>query len=934
MLVGGVTFLTLRYVGRDDVDRVGDAASPRYATMPFPTTLSLAGPDRGRIGSQFRFSVETFAEADVRSITLYDGAHPVDMIEAPTPGRATSLALPGLSVGRHLVHATVTDVDGETASTAPMSVLVGEAPGEDPVPVEVPTAPGERLPDVATRLGLPRADLLAVAGGRVVALVAPDAGIDVVEGDAASVTLGPNLGALAITADGRGCGVRLLASNATEPVTFFRGGGSTNGWLQLGRARTDGTLDVADLSPGAHVFFARSDGSDSEPVEVTVPDRCATAYGWTGNASIVDGELVLAQPVSNAFLHLSVDGKPWIRVPASQDEAIDAGTRTSIAHLLPALQGTHLQLEVWSFQGDIPIRRAAGDLKVPGDAAISDVVGAPSAVSLTVATAAGERTGVQLDSQDEELTFTWTAASTAVSRVRWQVLVADRSSSDLSRAPSGLLATGVSEGERTGSFTIDTADIPRADAIPAASGGAGGKAGTAIALQPPQSTGTLSTQASYGAIVPVSTLTSVAEPVELPVAGSAVFVRVVTEDGPAAASPDVVVHLPTPQSAATGVDFEVTNIRADAGNAPNPAAVGCLLVDVPWNAKGDEPGYDAAADPWAFTRGVAKAFYPKDGTWCPGAFPPPAGCDAWYCEVVDFVVDAAGAIVAVVVQVYELVSYAYNSAIETVVDVVSKLNPLCVALGAAGGGAGKSCETVTGFATRAAITAVLASVGLPPSLPTVGQLEAIAAGELDQLAVEVMRQLGVPCDTVRAPDGFDAALEVAGDELDAPVLADASDPCLAVAHLLIGEVRARATADGQRALADASGLPSFPQVAGFSMKADPRGQVDPLEVEVAARVVEGNADPSGVFCQVIFYDPHRTGLQRVGPFHPQTIRLTPSSADGRTWSGTGVRVAAPGPTLVQDLQGGAWDLAIRSYHPATCHIEATTTTVVVGPPPP
>ncbi|HVK30010.1 MAG TPA: hypothetical protein VM575_16840, partial [Nocardioides sp.] len=258
-------------------------------------------------------------------------------------------------------------------------------------------------------------------------------------------------------------------------------------------------------------------------------------------------------------------------------------------------------------------------------------------------------------------------------------------------------------------------------------------------------------------------------------------------------------------------------------------------------------------------------------------------------------------------------------------------NPLCVALGAASSGAGDGCETVVGFATRAAVTAVLASVGLPPSLPTTEQLEAMAAGELDALAVEVMKQLGVPCDSAKAPSGFDTALAEAGSALDAPVLGAAADPCLAVAHLLIGEVRERAVADAERALADASGLPSFPSVEGFTMTADPRGRTDPLTVDVVASVAEANADPTGIFCQVVVHDPHRKGIQSVGPYGSFLIRLEPSSKDGRTWSGRGVRMPS-GTDVVTRLQGASYDVGVRSQHPSECRIPDTSGTVALRAP--
>ncbi|MFW6869032.1 hypothetical protein ACOACQ_16695 [Nocardioides sp. CPCC 206347] len=944
LLVAGVTVLFLERRS-DDPEPAAAGGDARYAAMPFPSTLSLEGPDRGRIGSVFRFAAEGFSDKGLTSVTLYDGARPLD-VDQPAGG-SSSLQLPALSVGRHTVHAVLTDEDGKVSETAPVTVLVGQAPGDEDVPVPVPLLPDEDTQDVAERIGVPSADVLLGTGkarGTAVIQVAPDAGVALLNGPDLAIIDGPVLDGLTITAAGKGCGVTLEAKGAEE-LTFFRGG-SAAGWVQVGRPQKDGRTDVPDLSPGTHVFFARagkgaSGELESGKVEVTVPDRCRDAFGWTGDASIVDGELAVPQANGLVFLHLSVDSRPWIRVPASQDELIAVGTRTSIAHLLPALNGRHLQFEVWRMSGDIPVRVASGELRVPSDGTLASVVGQPSAISLTVKTPDGPRTGIQLGTKHQELELDWAAASPAATRVRWQVLTTNSGASNLALNPPGLLASGVSEASgggsgRSGSFTIDTASIPRADAKPAPSKGSGKGSGTgsvAVALQPPMPTGTLTDQASYGAIVPVTDLTEVAAPVELPVEGSTVYVRVVAEAGPAAASPSVFVQLPTHQSDKTGVDFAVNTVKVDAGRAPNPKAVGCLVVDVPWD-KGPAPKWDTTSPTASqdFQSYVASQFYRQSGTYCPGAFPPPKGCDAWYCEVVDFIVDAAGAIVSVVVQVYELVSYAYNGVISGVVDIVSKLNPLCLALGAGGAGdAAKSCETVTGYATKAAIGAVLASVGLPPSLPSVEQLEAIASGELDQLAVELMKQLGVPCDAATPPAGFDTALATAGEELDAPVLAAAANPCLAVAHLLIGEVRAKATADAERAMADASGLPAFPDVPGFSMTADPRGLADPLTVEVSASVVDENADLTGIFCQVIVEDPHRSGVNSIGPYPWFTIQLRPTSSNGRTWKGTGARLPTIGATTVADLQGATHDVSARSYHPSDCRIPLTTEPVTVGP---
>lgn len=955
LLVTGVTVLFLRHQDRQDAEPAR-AEPATYASMPFASTLSLDGSDRGRVGSVFRFSVEGFSDAGVAAVTLYDGARAMDTVSPDDAGRI-AVSLPALSVGRHTVHAAVTDKDGVVSASAPMSVLVGQAPGEQDVPVEVPVEPDETLADVAERIGVPATDLLV--GSRAIkptqqvpvdvgvfAMVPPDAGVELLAGNDAVITPGPAVGGFALAGTASGCDVALAASGADDDVTFFRGGASTAGWIQLGRPQADAETEVADLSPGTHVFFARSGGMSSSQVSVTVPDRCADSFGWTGDASIVDGQLILPKAANGVFVHLSVDGQTWRRVPASQDELISAGVRTSIAHLLPSLAGRRLEVRVFQMNRDVPMPLASGALRLPSDRTIASVVGEPSAVDLSVDSPEGPRSGIQLESRDKRVDFTWNGASTATTRVRWQVLTSASGASSLGLSPPGLLASGVSEasgtgslGGRSGTFTIDTADLPRADRQEPGAGSGG--ATTAVALKPPSPIGTLSDRPAFGAVVPVADLDGVVPAVELPVEGSTVYVRVVTEVGPAAASPSVFMVLPRHQSAGTGVDYDVNTVKVDAGRAPNPELVGCLKVVVPWGpggvtdpmsptgGAGGGPGVPTAD---AFQRYVASQFYKTSGVYCPGAFPPAKGCDAWYCEVVDFVVDAAGAVVGVVVQLYSLVVYAYNGVISTVVDVLTELNPICAALGAADAGdAASACKTVTGFATQAAISAVLASVGLPPSLPSAEELEAIASGELDRLAVELMKNLGVPCDAVTPPAGFEDALAVAGEQLDSPVLAAAADPCLAVAQLLIGSVREAATSSGQQALADASGLPSFPTVEDLVMTPDPRGQADPLQVEVSLTARDTDADTAGVTCLVQVHDPNRPGIRSVGPYPPFVIALKPTNSSGRTLKGRGAAYPSLHGTTVAELQGASYEVGVRRSHPSTCSFADTVETVTLSP---
>lgn len=955
LLVTGMAVLYLRHQDREDAEPA-KATTSTYATMPFASTLSLQGADRGRVGSAFQFAAEGFSAVGVASVTLYDGARAVDTVVPDGTGQVP-LVLPALSVGRHTVHAAVTDKDGKVSDTAPVQVLVGVAPGREDVPVEVPVLPGETPTDVSERLGVPVENLLTGArkidpkvplptGVRVVAVVPPDAGIDLLRGESPVVTAGHDPGPLTLTAQEHPCGVELTAEGADGKVTFFRGSGGTGGWVQIGRPQGDGKTTIDGLTPGQHVFFARADQGagyvTSGQVSVIFPDNCGDDDGWTGTASIEDGDLIIPKDAPGAFVLLSVNGTTWHRVPASQDEFFYAHQRTSLAHLLPSLAGNRLQLQVFSVTNDIgPMQVASGELRVPTDRTIASYIGEPSAVSLTVDTKSGPASGITLESTDKTLDFTWNGASKATTRVRWQVLTTRTTASDLSLNPPGLLASGVSEasdtgnlGDRSGTFSIDTASIPRADReAPGVKG-----SGTAVALRPPAIGGVLNTEPAYASIVPVSDLTEAAAPVDLPVEGSTVFVRVVPETGPAAASPSVFVSLPAHQSVKKGVDFNVNTVKVDAGRAANPKFAGCAQVEVPWGkflppdpfTSGD--GVGTAEE---FDRYYAGHHYPQSGLYCPGDWPPPEECDEWYCEVGEFLYDAAGVLIGFVVEVYSIVSHVYNGLIDGVVNVLTELNPICAALGAGGEGkAAKSCKTVTGFATKAAISAVLTTVGLPPSLPSIEELEAIASGELDALAVELMKGLGVPCDAVTPPDGFDDALAVAGEKLNAPVLSAAADPCLAVAHLLIANVRKAAVASAQQGLAASSGMPDFPDIEGLTMKADPRGLSDPMKVEVSITVRDVDADTTGLDCSAVAYRPATAGgpgygLQSIGPYGFFRFTLSPTNATGRTFKGTGVRYPIDGGVVAE---GAQFPVTVGPNQPTGCRFATTVETGTVRAP--
>jgi hypothetical protein len=1001
VLVAGVAVLVRDRDDAEATDEAVELALPPLAEMPFASTVSVAGPSTVQVGQQVRLSAAGYSEAPIERVDLFDGARRVASVPGPRAASAASVSMPALSVGQHLVHVQVTDADGAVSKSAPVSVDVAPAPGEETVPVEVQADEGETIGELAERFDVepevlivqppapapdpavpgdlpdPPAplppdtplDAEVPAGATVVINVPPDAGADLAGGTEAAV-IAPSPAAsdeLVVTAEVTGCSgrVRLTAANAPGAVTFFRASAGVPGWVQAGTTEGDGAVDVATPGSGTHVFFVRSGQDESAEVAVVVPPACAADLGWTGDASIVDGILTLPQSYQNVYLYLSVGGA-WQRVPASQDQFIPVGVRTDVSSLLPALAGERLDLQVWRVFGDnFTTQVASGSLEVPEGQTMADVVGEPNALSLSVDGPDGPAKGIVLDSEDRILRFRWTAASPRADQIVWQVLTKPLPTSNRDLLPDGLLATGVSERTGTGAeggtgdFTVRTNELPRRPgtttsptSTPSTPGSSGGGI---VLLQPPLVAAGIPKLggSAFAATVALDAAEAgqvLESIIGLPAPGDQVHVRILSvPDGStvAAASTTIPVQLPVPQSVETSLDFRVDSVDVDAGRAPNPAYAQCVAVTTPWTATlpgyFDPPTVGMSGIPSATVKTpeernaeVASAFYPTSRTYCPSDFPPPAACDAWYCEVYEVVVDAAGFVVSIVVQLYEVVSYAYNGVIEGVVAAIAKFNPVCLALTAADDEAGGGCEKIAGIVAETAITAALASFGLPPSLPDVDQLEAIAEGNLAALGKELLELAGIPCDSLSAPPGFGDAVNGMGSELGVPAQAGAvlDDPCLAVAGMMVRAVLDEAEAAATQTVAAAAGVPAFSGIDGFTMVPDPRGQSEPMVVTVAASLAQETADGTGAVCAVRAGNPDDLSSYRVGPFSRQSFSLVEADPiDGRgRWTGSvvlPVNVGQPNP--VGALQGAVFEVGVRSVHPSVCDVPLTRTTAAVAP---
>jgi hypothetical protein len=1004
VFVAGVVVL-VRSVGGDEAETSGPADAAALASMPFPATLGTAGlPSTTTVGTTVPITVGGVSGAGIATVELYDDDRLVATVTPPAGAPSTTVSFPALTPGVHALSAQVTDGEGQVSQTPVAPIDVAPAAVDGGLPVPVTAQPDQTPAQLAEQLGVEPQQVVATApdapagpaggpptpldpdepipaGGEVVVVVGPDQPPAPPRPDLAETS---DLGDLGATVDG--CDVTVTGPRDT---TVHEGTGA--GWRTVGTTTGDGTVSLASATPGQHVYMVRgADDGAAVRRTVTVPPECAEGVGWTGDVSIVDG--VLHVPALNGsgarYLYLTVEGAT-VRVPAAQDAYLQlAGLATPIADLLPPLAGRTLDVELWRVASDVEVRKEGeGHLAVPEGRTLAEVVGEPQRLTLT-----GRRDGtdgpggaaVALGGQDGVVRFRWEAASTGTTRVLWQLLVDDRPTSDHDLTPDGLLAVGVSEAaggasSPAGEFTIDTGDIPGREAtgedafreeLADLLASFGRPDPTPVLLpKPGAQAGDLTAGSFASAKVPTTGFDPTVQVLTLPGYGDPVYVRVlpIGADGAgtgATASPTVAVTLPVPQGQdGTAVDFTVDEVAFDPGRRVNEALAGCVRVDVPWNVTGQvwvaeeddrglyvggsyQPAPDSTPPPdgWTFQSAVTAKFYPTDGTYCATDFPPPADCSSAICDLYDGVVEVVSAVGKVVLGAYSLVSGVYNGVINGIVEIVSKYSGLCAALGAVGGDSVEGgCQGLLAVATRAAITAVLAAFGLPPSLPTVDQLESVATGNLETLVVAFMQQY-VPCDELSRADPADAAAVAESLGLDGDVGAAAADPCLALARGLVGLARDAVNNKISSGVAQATGLPSVAGIPGASMVLEPKGQIVPMSVRVKMHPTESSADATGIVCpaEVSFSNYPYLITPHIQPFdggvppgqfgYPfTTVGPTPAAAFG-TWAGDlGVGDFYPGSSPYYNSQDPITAKVSFGGQGSRCRAEPRTVTVPMRP---
>lgn len=970
-------------VVRDDRDgppRPATAAA--LAPMPFPTTLTPVGSiDRTSIGAPLPLTVAAFGADPIASVVLRDGARIVARTDLATPASTATVTYPPLSVGPHLLHAEVVSTGDQTAATAPVTVTVQPGVGSTPLPVTVDAVPGETPAQVADRLDVDPAAITVVdpaapdatpdpaapvpAGAVVTANVAPDAGTDTLGSDKPVVVApaaepssggaGGSGGTAAPTIEATGeCTVTVTHQDAAPPEdrsswpvggTIAEQSTGTAGWVAV-----DGTKPIA-LTPGTHVFRYVNGATISPPVAVTSPGGCAKTAGWTGDVSISNG-IVTSAFNGNGYLLLGQQGDTWTRIPAAGLMSIKPGL--SIAGELPALGGRDLDVQVWSFQGDITIQKAAGHLTVSDGVELADVIGQPSALTVALTNDA-DRFDKAFTIDGKPFDLTWHAASNRTTKIRWQVTTGPQDSHLARLDPPGLLASGTatgnaqSNGGAGGRFTVDLAAIPTTASV---GGGTVSSSLGPIALGTSPAI-TAATLAGSKPVVatPADPKVASASIVPLPVPGTNVYLRIVAEPddgtsgGTVAASPPLPLPLPRAEGAGDAIRVKVTASSLDLGRAPNPALAGCAQVDVPWpRPTGDvtdeqSPEFEAAAKATGnpFAARVLAAFYPADGVYCPGDWPPPERCSNVFCDAYYGVVDGLSFLWELVSTYWDLAASLYNTIVDGVVSTIGDMNVFCELAGSAKAKCYAASKMVAGVAASAA----LSMLGLPPRIPSSDVVAGIAQGEVGGIVSGFLQSIGVPCQELASdPDAVDAITALAAklgvSETDVAAQI-AKDPCGALSDLLVSAAVGAVKSSASSGVAAASGMPFDPSIKGLYLTPAVEGVPQPARVTATFEPVSANADMSGFACMVAVHagpaaGPTPPGIIEVyrypNPYQPNRFFVD------ATRSGAGaLQPNTMNPNLANDLAKlGSLTVSLSPFAPTGCSFDTSTVTGTIDPP--
>jgi hypothetical protein len=412
LLLGGlvvvVVAIVAAIVGLQPRPAPADAAAPPVAALI--VSISHTGDPIVSAGFPTTLTVRALGDQPIGSVELWLGARL--LAEASNAGGGPAQVArwtwtPG-TTGPAVLVARATDARGREAQSAPLRIsVVTEPPKFRPVrPVIV--REGENAAAAAVRIGgefadlarwnegldplapletgtvvyvplpvrdVPRPDttdeIEAAIGLRILAADSVPAGPGTVSlaswtGAGPSVTLGPTLAGTGlfvppeVVATVEDCTIKVAVSGHAANATGMALSGLAPDATTFARVSTfAGGAGVTDsftttASAGAYLFSASSyDGAVEEQgdlVSVEVPPDCGDP-GWSGDATLANGRLVVGGSVDRAYLYLSQDDGPWRRVPEEPNVFVDRiDGQLDFGPYLPAnLASTTVDIEAWGW---------------------------------------------------------------------------------------------------------------------------------------------------------------------------------------------------------------------------------------------------------------------------------------------------------------------------------------------------------------------------------------------------------------------------------------------------------------------------------------------------------------------------------------------------------------------------------------------------------
>lgn len=974
--------------------------SPSGDTVPF--------------GQNLLVNAEAISSEPIERFELWDGGLVVDEAAPATPDSTrTYLEWNALVPGRHLLFVRAVDALGAVAMSAARTVTVGVTAGAaQGEPAFVETEAGTSAGDVAAGLGVPPSQVIvgedadgpvtaaddpaAPVGPWVSVVLAPPFAAGVINFlpaaqpapkittpdttdvptteppntsppdtsppvDTTSTTTTTTNPAPAAPTSDHSITVTVTDCKATLTITppfaeQARLGVATNG-SGFFQNRYGGIQAGADtyvdgpLMPGTYVWVTEIDsGVAPLPVSATVPPECAQQSGWSGNASIINGELSLPYAMSGVYLYIGPAGASksnFQRIPSDPSEFINASLpKVDVSPLIPYLSTyDSVVMEVWVGDAGSAIKVAEGLWQRPEGVEFQEIVGAPQSLDLFIQLYSGTARSRQLTLQDIKnnlavLRLAWTGPA---SKIYWQVTNHPLDRYNTSLLPTGLLASGASSDPQF--FDLDAAAIPHQQLFEgddSAGGGGGVPAGTPV--QSPAASLDPNSPPDFGA--PSNLDITTAPPAEIEQhlealtapAGREAYVRALAIENNQVigiASPLVRIIYPYEEPASP---LTINAIDFDPGNIPNSAWSRCALVEVPW----DEPGWVAPADisPEQLTQ-LQNVYY-EDGSYC-YVQPTSEELSAW--EELGLLLSSEWDMIK---DGWDAVATLYNNFLDDASSFLAAWNPVCEWLGEVSASADATCKQATKAIAKIAISAVMTYLGLPPSIPTgsqvadafVGALE----GDLSAIAEGWMAQLGVPCDDLTmSTENYDKLRGLAGKAgVDAPANSgESASLCKELARIIMRKAVKEAEQLISQQSAAVIGGPAPPTpIAGFSMVPDPDGIWQPMTAVVTAtRNPEYEGDlPDSFTCQIAA-DLSSENNYSYPTFYAGTVatmRLDTSGAyPAGTWVASFVFTQrtsmelAPELALEIDSFGAAMTL-----QPGLCNNAAITQAADFGPPAP